>query len=111
MHERDARCQKPEPALMNDDVDRLIITVVHRDDAEHVNQALIAATFGTTRIDAQGGFLRRGNAVLLVGVRADQVDGAIAIIRANSSERAAADGGGSTYGIVFVVRVAGHERM
>ncbi len=96
---------------MNDDVQRLIITVVHRDDAEQVNQALIDATFGTTRIDAQGGFLRRGNAVLMVGVRADQVDGAIEIIRSNSSERDAADGGGSTYGIVFVVRVAGHERM
>lgn len=95
---------------MNDDVKRLIITVVHRDDAEQVNQALIDAAYGTTRIDAQGGFLRRGNAVLLVGVRADQVDGAIEIIRTNSSKRAA-DRGGSTYGIVFVVRVAGHERM
>jgi uncharacterized protein YaaQ len=94
-----------------DDVQRLIFAIVHRDDADGVTQALVESGYRATRIDAQGGFLRRGNAVFMVGVAAEQVDDVIERIRGASRRASGQSEGGSAYGIVFVVRVDAFARL
>ncbi|MCY3896632.1 MAG: cyclic-di-AMP receptor [Chloroflexi bacterium] len=94
-----------------DDVQRLIFAVVHRDDADGVTQALVESGYRATRIDAQGGFLRRGNAVFMVGVAAEQVDDVIQRVRGAAHRASGQSKGGSSYGIVFVVRVDAFARL
>ena len=94
-----------------DEVQRLVFAIVHRDDAEGVTQALVEAGFRATRIDAQGGFLRRGNAVFMVGVAAEQVDDVIERVRGAARHASGQSKSGSTYGIVFVVRVDAFARL
>ncbi len=101
----------PLVAKGSDDVERLIFAVVHRDDAEAVTQALVESSYGATRIDAQGGFLRRGNAIFMVGVGAAQVDDVIERIRAAATHASGQSKSGSAYGIVFVVRVDAFARL
>ncbi len=94
-----------------DEVQRLIFAVVHRDDAEGVTRILVESGYRATRIDAQGGFLRRGNAVFMVGVVAEQVDDVIEKIRGAAPHASGQSKRGSTYGIVFVVRVDAFARL
>lgn len=94
-----------------DEVQRLIFAVVHRDDAESVTRILVESGYRATRIDAQGGFLRRGNAVFMVGVAAEQVDDVIAKVRGAAPHASGQSRSGSAYGIVFVVRVDAFARL
>ncbi len=64
---------------------KLIIAIVHHTDGEDVLQALTEAGFSVTRIASSGGFLRRGNATLLIGLEAAQVPPAIQLIREHSA--------------------------
>ncbi len=96
---------------MTDEIDRLVCAVVHNDDANRVNQALVDAGYGVTRITAQGGFLRRGNAVFVIGVAQSAVDAVIAVLKQAAHQAAGADAGGSAYGIVFVVRAGQFARL
>jgi uncharacterized protein YaaQ len=64
---------------------RLIIAVVRGADSENILQALLKDGYRVTRISSTGGFLRRGNATLLIGVEADKVKTAIQMIHANSA--------------------------
>ncbi len=96
---------------MTEDVDRLVCAVVHNDDANRISQALVDGGYGVTRITAQGGFLRRGNAVFVIGVAQATVDAVIDILKQNASEPAGADAGGSAYGIAFVVRAGQFARL
>lgn len=98
-------------AASPDEVQRLIFAVVHRDDAESVTRILVESGYRATRIDAQGGFLRRGNAVFMVGVAAEQVDDVIAKVRGAAPHASGQSKSGSAYGIVFVVRVDAFARL
>jgi uncharacterized protein YaaQ len=60
----------------------LVLSVVQNDDAEPVTRALLTAGHRVTRINTAGGFLRRGNVTLLVGVDEAQVDDVLRIIGA-----------------------------
>ncbi len=64
---------------------KLIIAIVHHTDAEDALRALTEAGFSVTRIASSGGFLRRGNATLLIGAEAAQVPGAVQLIREHSA--------------------------
>lgn len=94
-----------------DEVQRLVFAVIHRDDADGVTQALVESGYRATRIDAQGGFLRRGNAVFMVGVGAEQVDDVIELVRGAAQHASGESKSGSAYGIVFVVRVDAFARL
>ena len=94
-----------------DVVQRLVFAVIHHDDADTAGQALVEAGHRATRIDAQGGFLRRGNAVFMVGVGIEQVDDVIATLRSVSTHASGQSGTGSAYGIVFVVPVDAFDRL
>jgi uncharacterized protein YaaQ len=84
----------------------LIIAIVHSDHVEAVTQALLAAGHRLTRINTAGGFLRRGNATLFIGVEAARVDEVLDLIRANCPLRtgpAPADAGPMYGATVFVL--------
>lgn len=66
---------------------KLVVAIIHSDDANQVVDALLAAGHRLTRLNTAGGFLRRGNATLLIGARARDVDEVLALIEANVRPR------------------------
>ena len=66
---------------------KLIIAIINRDDANAVTQNLSRKGFSSTRLSTTWGFLLAGNVTLLIGVKDDQVQGAIDAIRERSHSR------------------------
>lgn len=66
---------------------KLIVAIINYDDANAVTQNLSKNGFSSTRLSTIGGFLLAGNVTLLIGVRDDQVQTAIDLIRACSHSR------------------------
>ncbi|MBQ2307913.1 MAG: cyclic-di-AMP receptor [Clostridia bacterium] len=66
---------------------KLIIAIVHDDDAAELMNALNRENYGVTRMCSSGGFLRAGNTTLLCGVEEERLDGALAIIEKSSRGR------------------------
>jgi uncharacterized protein YaaQ len=60
---------------------KLIIAIVHDVDAGPVIERLITHSHRVTRVASTGGFLRRGNVTLLIGVEEQQVEPVIDILR------------------------------
>jgi uncharacterized protein YaaQ len=61
---------------------KLVVAIVSDADATRVTEALVSAGYpGPTRINTVGGFLRRGNATLLLGTDDERVENAIDVIR------------------------------
>jgi uncharacterized protein YaaQ len=60
---------------------KLLISVVNRDDLYPLNDALVHAGYDTTMISTTGGFLREGNATLLIGIQDESVADVLEIIR------------------------------
>jgi uncharacterized protein YaaQ len=61
---------------------KLVMAIVSDADANKVTEQLVAAGYpGPTRINTVGGFLRKGNVTLLLGVDDDRLEGAIDIVR------------------------------
>jgi uncharacterized protein YaaQ len=71
---------------------KLIIAIVHKDDAGPVLDDLLRREYRATRINSSGGFLRQGNSTLLIGVEPADVDDVIAAIRATARPRTQAAG-------------------
>jgi uncharacterized protein YaaQ len=87
---------------------KLILTIVNDQDAESVLSELIDNEFRVTRIASTGGFLRRGNTTLLIGVEDDKVDQAIEVIR---NATPPAEGHSIFRATVFVLPVAHFEQF
>lgn len=66
---------------------KLILAVVHRDDADKLIGALTAADYRATVISTTGGFLKEGNATIFMGVDEKEVDRILSIIRENCESR------------------------
>ncbi len=66
---------------------KLVVTIVQKENADAVVNALMDAGYRLTRIDTAGGFLRRGNATLLIGVDAARLNDVLALIHANCQPR------------------------
>lgn len=60
---------------------KLIFAIIIADAVETVSRALVENNFPVTQIASVGGFLRRGNTTLVIGVDAEQVPAVIAVIR------------------------------
>jgi len=60
---------------------KLIIVVVRSGDHDALLRHLLDAGFRVTEFSSLGGFLRRKSATLLVGVPAEQLGDALALIR------------------------------
>ncbi len=87
---------------------KLVISIILPDDAEKVSKALIVKGFrGPTRINTVGGFLRRGNVTLVLGVDDERLDEALATIRENVQARTIEGAGSSTpfRGAAFVINI------
>ena len=70
---------------------KLIVAIVHHDDAGGVVDSLLQHAYRTTRLQSSGGFLKKSNATILVGVDDTAVDDVISIIRANCRSRSQVD--------------------
>ena len=64
---------------------KLLVAIVRSQDSDPVLSALVEADFGVTHIASTGGFLRRGNATLLIATEEERVEGAIEVIRRATS--------------------------
>ncbi len=79
---------------------KLIITIIPDNNRDSVSLALTERKFRVTQIASTGGFLRKGNATLLVGVDDEQLDEAISVIKqtvdtSNNKQK----------GVLFVIKV------
>ncbi len=93
---------------------KLVIAVVQDTDADGAVEALITAGFSATRIASTGGFLKAGNATLLVGAEDDRIEEIIGLIKDHASTRTEKIGGDVDErmggAIVFVTPVDRFER-
>lgn len=85
---------------------KMIIAIVHDNDADTLTQAFTAASFRVTRVASTGGFLRSGVVTMLLGVDDDQVDSAIETVR-----KALPSKGDQKRATVFVVPVSRFEQV
>jgi uncharacterized protein YaaQ len=66
---------------------KLVMAIVHIDDASPVVKALSRAGYGVTHTKSAGGFLRRQNATVFAGVPDRDVDRVIEIVREHCRTR------------------------
>ena len=79
---------------------KLIITIIPDNECDNISMALTERKFRVTKIASSGGFLRKGNATLLIGVEDEQLDEAVNLIKStidSSNEK--------QKGVLFVVKV------
>jgi uncharacterized protein YaaQ len=69
---------------------KLIIAVIQAYDSDRLLHEVTAAGFGATKIVSTGGFLRMGNATILMGIDAARVPECLEIIRSTCEPRAEA---------------------
>ncbi len=87
---------------------RLIIAILRNADGEEVLKALLDAGFRVTRIASTGGFMRRGNATMLIGAEKERVETAVQLIREHS---APAIDPGLKRATIFVLKVDQFEQI
>ena len=85
---------------------KMIIAIVHDNDADPLTQAFTADGFRVTRVSSTGGFLRSGVVTMLLGVEDDQVDAVI-----NTVRQALPSKGDKKRATVFVVPVSHFEQV
>lgn len=66
---------------------KLVMSIVHSDDAGRLVTALTDAGHRATTISTTGGFLRQGNATIFVGTEDDKVDQVLQLIQENCRTR------------------------
>ena len=66
---------------------KMINAIVHSEHGDSVAEALMASGYIVTKLATTGGFLRRGNTTLLIGVEAEEVQKVIDIIIKESGKR------------------------
>jgi len=60
---------------------KLIVAIVHNEDAGALVDALLEKEFRATRLHSSGGFLKQSNASILLGVEEAEVDEVLGIVR------------------------------
>ena len=60
---------------------KLLFVIVRDKDDENVVQRLVENEYRVTRVASTGGFLRRGNATLMVGIEEEKVDAVIDLLK------------------------------
>ncbi len=66
---------------------KLVVSIVHSDDADQLMAALRDGGFSSTKISTTGGFLREGNATILVGTEEVNVPRVMDVIKRNCHTR------------------------
>lgn len=86
---------------------KLVIAIIRGVDASPVVDELVTQDFRVTRVASTGGFLRRGNATLLVGVKEQRVQAVIDILR----EKCSPPEPGQNRATIFVVDAPHYEQI
>ena len=79
---------------------KLVTSITPADDANRLIDVLIDQEFRVTRINTAGGFLKRGNATIVIGVDDDRLDELLRVIRDTV-----------THVTVYVLDVLRNERL
>lgn len=87
---------------------KLIIAIIRDSDANAISNALMAQNFRATRIASTGAFFRQGNTTLIIGVEAERVDSAIALIKSACSPTPT---DGSHHVTLFVLNTSHYEQI
>ena len=66
---------------------KIIYAIVSADDGNRVTDVLNDHRYSVTRLATTGGFLKKGNATLMIGTQDDKVDYAIELIRETCGKR------------------------
>lgn len=66
---------------------KLVVAIVHSEDAGVLVDALLERDFRATRLQSSGGFLKQTNATVMVGVDDTEVDEVVGIVRENCTSR------------------------
>ncbi|HSO29442.1 MAG TPA: cyclic-di-AMP receptor [Candidatus Sulfomarinibacteraceae bacterium] len=66
---------------------KLIVAIVHNEDAGALVDALLEAELRATRLHSSGGFLRQSNATIMVGADDEKVDAVLDVVRAHCTSR------------------------
>ena len=86
---------------------KLVLAIVRDTDDPRVLDALISHSYRVTRVASTGGFLRRGNVTLLIGVEAEHVQPVLDLLR----ETCAQPPDGQHRATVFVVDAEHFEQV
>jgi uncharacterized protein YaaQ len=81
---------------------KLIIAIVSDKDYEKITRGLTSEEYRVTCIASTGGFFRRGNTTLLVGLEEERMNRALEIIKENST---APDVSGIPKTTIFVLNI------
>jgi uncharacterized protein YaaQ len=90
---------------------KLIIAVVQSQDSDEVVDALVQAEYRATRFASTGGFLRRGNTTIMVGVQDQQVDDVVDVLRKAVEGSAESLPEGQAAVTVFVLDLEEYQRL
>ena len=60
---------------------KMIIAIVGDDDTDHVIKSLTSASYRVTTIGSTGGFLRKGQSTMLIGVEDKALENALTVLR------------------------------
>ena len=90
---------------------KLVIAIVPQEHSDAILDALMAAEYRATRISTTGGFWRKGNATLLIGVEANQVDDVLKRIEQVCSSITAKVKSQASCATVFVLNTEQHMRI
>lgn len=66
---------------------KLVYAIVRKDNEDEVMSELTVHKFSVTKLSTTGGFLRKGNSTLMIGVEDDKVQEVIDIIKQECGER------------------------
>ena len=66
---------------------KLIVAIVHNEDAGALVDGLLDREYRATRLHSSGGFLKQSNATIIVAVEDDQVDMIVDIVRDTCTSR------------------------
>lgn len=66
---------------------KIIYAIVSSDDGNRVTDVLTEQHFSVTKLATTGGFLKKGNATLMIGTDEDRVEEAIQLIRDTCGKR------------------------
>jgi uncharacterized protein YaaQ len=86
---------------------KLVITIIRDIDAGTVVEELVSQGYRVTRVASTGGFLRRGNVTLLIGVEEQHVQSVIDIL----DEKCKPPDPGQCRATVFVVDASHFEQI
>ncbi len=66
---------------------KLVFAIISADDSYQVVKSLIDANYAVTKLSTSGGFLRKKNVTLMIGVEDELVDNVIKVIEEFSKSR------------------------